>query len=132
MATSFFGGSFFGGEFFSSPSGDSSAIKTGTGGIDPGEGIRRRKLYQPFKPTGILDRPKRKEVADRIDESRQIQAEIAGRLAREFGEETVRIEEGKRIEEMTSAEVDFEIGVLLRKQIKTEEEEMILLLLMIS
>lgn len=102
--------------------------KTGTGGIDPGEGLRRRRHI--IKPTGTLHLPHkegRKEVIDRIDESRGIQAEIAARLAREFTEETLaRIP----IAEMSAAEVDFEIGVLLRKRLRTEEEEIMLLLLM--
>lgn len=107
--------------------------KTGTGGIDPGEGLRRF----PAKPTGLLDRPKkevregRKNVEDRIDESAQIAAEIAGNLAREFGDETQR-QEAANIVEMSMAEVDFEIGVLLRKKIRNEEEEIMLMLLMIA
>lgn len=104
--------------------------KTGTGGIDPGEGLRRRRHI--IKPTGTLHLPHkegRKEVIDRIDESRGIQAEIAARLAREFTEETLaRIP----IAEMSAAEVDYEIGVLLRKRLRTEEEELMLLLLMVA
>ena len=117
----FFGGTFFGGGFF-------GGIGTGTGGVDPGDGGRR-----PFKPTGLLDRPKkkegRKEVAERVEDSRQIQAEIAGKLAREFGEETIRLKKPE-IVQMTAAEIDFEIGVLLRKKIRSEEDDFILLLLM--
>jgi hypothetical protein len=137
--TNFFGGAFFDGGFFGAGT-DDATVKTGTGGIDPGEGHRR----VPFKPTGIVDRPKisvkrgRKEVEDRVDESRQIQAEIAEKLAREFGEETQAAEEAQAIEdrrqlmlaEMSQAQIDFEIGVLLRKKIKTAEDELILVLLM--
>jgi len=102
-------------------------IKTGTGGIDP----RKRKTI--YKPTGLIERKKQAqpEIQDRIDESRQIQAEIAGRLSREFTEETLEATlEAKRIEEMTASEVDKEIGVLLRKKLQTEEEELMLLLMM--
>ena len=119
----FFGGTFFGGGFF-------GGIGTGTGGVDPSDGAGRRR---PFKPTGLLDRPKkkegRKEVSDRIEDSRQIQAEIAGKLAREFGEETIRLKKPE-IVQMSAAEIDFEIGILLRKKIRTEEDDLVLLLLM--
>ena len=135
MATSFFGGSFFGGEFFNSSGPVPPVVvgKTGTGGIDPGDGLRRR----PFKPTGLLDRPKAKDasVQERLDDAGNIQAEIAARLAREFGEETVRIgeqQEAQDIVEMTMAEVDFEIGVLLRKKLRTEDDEIMLMLLMVA
>ena len=121
-------------------------VKTGTGGIDPGgAGYKRRTIV---KPTGLAARKDgRKEVEDRIDESREIQAEIAGRLAREFAEETQALEgeilkaraleeqellealEAKRIQDMTAAEVSEEIGILLRKKIRQEEEELLLMLM---
>lgn len=128
MATSFFGGNFFGGEFFS-VSTTSDVVKTGTGGIDPGDAKRRSIV----KPTGLLRLPKkvkegRKEVSDRIDDSRLIQAEVAARLAREFGEEIAR--EPEPIVEMSLREIEAEIGVLLRKKLRTEEDEAILLLLL--
>jgi len=106
-------------------------VKTGTGGIDTGEGAKRR--YPSIKPTGLLHLPKkegRKEVQDRVDESRQIQAEIAGRLAREFSEETAALEAFQPIDEMSLAEIDAEIGLLLRRKLRTEEDEIMLLLLM--
>jgi hypothetical protein len=107
-------------------------VKTGTGGIDPGE-VRRRGIV---KPTGILHLPKKKEgrkdVEDRVDESRGIQAEIAARLAREFTEETAEIEARPPIVTMTIAQVDAEIGFLLRKKLRTDEDEVILLLLMVA
>lgn len=126
--SNFFGGDFFGGGFF----GDSGG-GTGTGGIDPGEGVRI------VKPTGILHRPKkegRKDVSDRIEDSRLIAAEVAAKLAREFGDET---EETRRqaealakveLDELAERQVDFEIGVLLRKKQRTDEEEVLLLLLL--
>ena len=106
-------------------------IKTGTGGIDPGEGLKHRIV----KPTGTLHLPKKKEgrkdVGDRIDESRGIQAEIAARLAREFTEESAALGAPQPIQ-MSMAEVDFEIGVLLRKKLRTDEEEVMLMLLMVA
>ena len=114
------------------------AVKTGTGGIDP-SGKGRKRV--PFKPTGLVDRPKiklkqgRKEVSDRVDESREIQAEITARLAREFGEENqdaeatlIALQQQKRIEELNQAQIDFEIGALLRKKI--QEDELMLVLMM--
>ena len=102
-------------------------VKTGTGGIDPGAERRR-----PVKPTGLLRLPKkegRKDVSDRVEESAAIQAEIAARLAREFGEESSALADRESIE-MSLAEIDREIGVLLRKKMRTEEDEILLLLLM--
>lgn len=135
MATAFFGGDFFGGEFFSVATEAEEVVKTGTGGIDPGE--LRKHRYPPAKPLGILHLPKkplkegRKEVSDRVEESRQIQSEIAARLAREFTEETALLDRPP-VETMTMAEVEAEIGVLLRKKLRTDNEEVILFFLMIA
>ena len=112
---------------------EAGAVKTGTGGIDPGEGLRRI-----VKPTGLLHLPKkaRADVEARIDDSRAIQAEIAGRLAREFSEETTALEAFKAfqafqpIDEMSLAEIDAEIGLLLKLKLRREEDEIMLLLLM--
>ena len=108
--------------------------RSGGGGIDPGEGLKRKKLHLPFKPTGLLDRPKAKDirVQERLDESVGIQAEIAARLAKEFGEETATIEERPSVSTMSMAQIDAEIGVLLRKKLRTDEDEVILLLLMVA
>lgn len=106
-------------------------VKTGTGGIDPGEGLKRRI---PVKPTGLLHLPPKRgkqvpAVEERIEEAARERAEIAGRLAREFTEET-RLLERPPIATMTMAEVEAEIGVLLRKKLRTEEEDILLLMLM--
>ena len=99
-------------------------IKTGTGGIDPGDGLRI------YKPTGLEDRKKR--VDQRVDESSEIHAEVAAKLAKELRDSVDEIEvaELKATRLMTSAEVDQEIGMLLRKQLRTEEEELLLILLL--
>jgi|SRR3990167_2455073 len=126
-ATSFFGGAFFGGEFFNTAiEPDTTPVKTGTGGIDP------RRI---IKPTGLLRVPRkegRKEIADRVDDSRDIQVEIAGRLAREFTDETVSLDVQPTVVEMSIAEIEFEIGVLLRKKLRNEEDEVLLFLLMVA
>lgn len=106
-------------------------VKTGTGGIDPGEGAKRRSIV---KPLGTLGLPKKKgkvagTVEARVEESRSIQAEIASRLAKEFTEESAAIET-RAVTEMTMREVEVEIGVLLKKKLRTEEDDVMLLLLM--
>src|SRR2546426_494036 len=92
-------------------------VKTGTGGIDP----PRRKTI--VKPLGPLSR-KRSVVDARVEDSRAIQAEVAAQIAKEFSEERVS-------RTMSMAEVHFEIGTLLKKAIRTQEDEATLILLMI-
>lgn len=95
-------------------------VKTGTGGIDP-----KRRAY---KPSGLLPRRDgRQQVEDRIDESAIIHAEVNAKLAREF-EETEVV--AAPVITMSAAEIDWEIGLLLRKKMRTEEDEVLLLLLM--
>lgn len=118
---------FFGGVYFTDGGTPVvEVVKTGTGGIDPKKG-----RFPPVKPTLHLPK-KQTRVEQRIDESREIQAEIAGRLAREFSEETAQIPEFRPIQTMSMSEVEAEIGFLLRKKIRTEEDEVLLLLLMVS
>lgn len=120
MATSFFGGEFFGGEFFNQGSG---------GRPRPDDGGRI------FKPTGLIDRPKKPQtvVDQRVEDSSAIAAEVAAKLAREFGDETARTlaeQQALAVAELSAKQVDFEIGVLLRKKIKKDEEELLLILLL--
>ena len=127
MATSFFGGSFFGGEFFNE--GTENHPRPDDGGAR-GKGI--------FKPLGILHLPKkpapqgRKSVDERADDSANVAAEIAAQVAREFGEETGRIPEYQAppVVTMTMAQINAEIGMLLRKKMRTEDDEIMLLMLM--
>jgi len=108
-----------------------SVVKTGTGGIDPGEGIRRKRHI--IKPTGLVEKKELtsvQSITDQIvEESRVIQSEVAEQLAREFTEETQAVLDFKPIEQMTMAEVHQEIGTLLRKQFREEDEEIMLLML---
>jgi cobalamin biosynthesis Mg chelatase CobN len=142
MATSFFGGSFFGGEFFNEggdnrPRPDDGGRKRGKYGVKPlGLPPDRRKKLQAKDPL----------VAKRLNEAAQIEAEVASRLAREFGEETsdfaeklardaelgriTELERQAREERAAQLAIEAEIGLLLRKKIRTEEEEVMLLLLM--
>jgi hypothetical protein len=117
VITAFYGGPFFGGGFFGSPA-------SGGGGVDPDPsgGI--------FKPTGLVDRPPKAaktSVDRRVEETREIHAEVSAKLAREL-HDTPDIQ--PPIVTMTLAEVDAEIGTLLRKVQRTQEEEALLLMLM--
>ena len=78
-----------------------------------------------YKPTGLVDRPR--SVKDRVEDTRQIQAEVAGQLAKELRGEIEKFEQP--VTKMSISEIDAEIGTLLRKRIRTEEDEIILLLL---
>jgi hypothetical protein len=113
---------------------DVVVVKTGTGGIDPGEGLRRKRV--PYKPTGVLHLPKKalSRVDERVEDSRSIQAEIAAKLAREFTEESAGLAVVRQvpIELMSPEEVNREIGILLRRKLQREEDELLLLLLMAS
>lgn len=130
MATNFFGGAFFGGGFFGGDSPTPTPDATG------GKGDNGRDERRIFKPTGLIDRPKlkaRKDVEDRVAEAREIQAEVHEQVAREFGEETQRLafrQEAPPVETMSLREIDAEIGMLLRKKLRTQEDEIVLLLLM--
>ena len=119
MATAFFGSDFFGGEFFSSTSrSPRSGDEDGTHPI-------------AVKPTGLLERRPtltlRKTVEQRVADTREIQAEIYGQLARELKAE--RESYRPPVKEMSLREVEAEIGELLRKKLRTEDEEIMLLLL---
>lgn len=96
--------------------------KTGTGGID---GLRRI-----YKPSGMLERPAKKPKADarveaRVQESHDIAVEVAQEAKRAFD-----VEDYLPIERMTAAQVDAEIGRLMHKRIKTEEDNVALLILL--
>lgn len=90
------------------------------------------------KPLGLpFGKPKKRRTAvdDRVEQSRQLEAEVAARLAREFEGGTRREAErgeAQQILEMSMAEIDHEIGVLLRKKMRTQEDEVLLLFLMVA
>lgn len=101
-----------------------------------GKGDNGRDERRIFKPTGLIDRPKikaRKDVEDRVAEAREIHAEVHEQVAREFGEETQRLAlrpVAPPVETMSLREIDAEIGMLLRKTMRMQEDEIVLLLLM--
>lgn len=114
------------GEFTPTPVPDE--VQTGGKGDN---GVRRTT----FKPTGLLDRPKKPQTAteQRIEDSRAIAAEVAAKLASEFGSETAEIlaaQQARDVAELSAQQVALEIGFLLRKKLRTEEDELLLLLLL--
>lgn len=88
---------------------------------------RRGKI---IKPTGLVDRPKLKlkakdkRVQERLEDSAKIQAEVAAELAQELGTEL------PPVRTMSQAQIDAEIRTLLHRKIRTENEEIMLLLLL--
>lgn len=96
---------------------------------------RRGKKNLIFKPTGIEDRkPKpvvhegRKTVEERVEETRDIAAAVREVAQQEFA----RADQYQpTIETMTLAEIDAEIGLLMRKVYRSREDEEILMLLML-
>lgn len=113
---------FFGGASSSGTPAPVVTAKTGTGGID---GLRRI-----YKPSGLLERPAKKPKADerveaRVQESHDIAVEVAKEAERAFN-----VEDYLPIERMTAAQVDAKIGRLMHKRIKTEEENVALLILL--
>lgn len=77
---------------------------------------KRRNI---FKPTGLIDRPR--SVEERVEQTAEIAREVVGG--------TVEITEAPPMQ-FTEAEVNAEIGRLLRKHMRSQDDELILLLLM--
>ena len=103
-------------------------LSGGKGDNEP-SGKRRRSI---FKPTGLLG-PRRKiaeapSTDQRVAETQEIAREIyeAARVARALHAKP----ETQTAIEMTPAEIDFEIGVLLKKAMRTADDEILLLTLM--
>lgn len=113
--SNFFGGQFFGGGFFGAIS------PTGAAPSGKGDNEKRRGI---FKPTGLPPIRRRKlgeapSTEQRVAETQEIAAEIARGVVEAPAAEAP-------ISTMTLAEIDFEIGVLLRKA-RTEEDDIRLL-----
>ena len=99
-----------------------------------GDNERARKGRGIVKPTGLLDRPQAKKpsiVEERLRQAEEEAAQIAERLAREFSQDNAIIARNREIEvaRLTQAQIDQEIGALIRKKIRNDEEELLLLLL---
>lgn len=78
-----------------------------------------------YKPTGLLPKRKRKDVEQRVVETRQIHEDVAERLAREF---TLPELESVPVERMSIGEIESEIGLLLRKKMQEEDDRFIILM----
>ena len=110
MYTTFYGSTFYGGGFFG------GAV---IGGKNDGRGV--------YKPTGLVDRPKKasKQVEQRVAETAEIHAEVMAEVAR-----IAEVKVARPQPMMSMADVDREIGILLRKVERTEDDELLLLMLM--
>lgn len=93
-------------------------VKAGTGGIDA------------YKPTGLTSRKKLKlkKLDERIEEFQDAQIEITRKLREEFVDDVSR-ETFAPVSQMSMLDIDREIKQLLHEKIRTEEEEMLLVLL---
>ena len=127
-STAFFGGAFFGGEFFSTSTDAQTSARPGDGG----KRGKRGDASRIFKPTGLLDRrgtPNAEEtpLERRIAETAEIHAEV--QAERKFeAPQVARM--GLPVEAMSLTDIDAEIGLLLRKTMRTQAEEIMLLILM--
>lgn len=109
-------------------------IKPGAGGIDPPKRIRGTIV----KPTGLSVRPQRKkptnEVEARIEQ--RIDDAIADVPAIVVGEPeqapALAPMQFRPIAQMSLRDIDAEIGMLLRKKMRTDDEERMLIILLAS
>lgn len=110
----FYGGTFFSGGFF------------GSVGSTHGKGDERRKRRSIVKPTGLppVGRQGRKSVEERVEDTREIEQEVS--------REVLQLPQAGSppIAEMSLVQIEREIGTLLRKQLRSEDEEIILMLLL--
>lgn len=95
------------------------------GGKGDNDGRRRRIV----KPTGLVDRKPevRKGVDERVAETEVIAEGVAERFGREFTED---VEASGPVEELSLADIEREIGAILRKKLRTDDDEILLLMLM--
>lgn len=95
-----------------------------------GKGDDKRKSGGIFKPTGLVDRPRsrKQEIVDaRVEQAREVAKEIAAEAVVDVKPQTVPL---PPVATISLAEIEFEIRERLHKKIRTEEDEVILLLLM--
>ena len=94
-------------------------------GVSSSKKSRRRQI---IKPTGLIDRPRiERSVEARVEQSREIAREVAVAAEREFS-----VPEITPISRMKLSEIDAEIGRLLQKKLRDDEDEFVLLMLMIA
>lgn len=109
----FFGGPFFGGGFFgeSQVEPQEEEAPTKTGGKGDNDRKKRKSIY---KPTGLLER---KTVEERVEATREIHREVLKLPPKPLP-----------VAEMSLAQIEAEIGERLRVSLRTEEEEILMLL----
>lgn len=99
-----------------------------------GKGDNEKPRRQIFKPTGLPPLRARKTVEERVEETRQIHEEVSREVSEEVSEEP---QEQKTlttsyVARMSLPEIEAEIGRILRKKVITEEDEILLLLMVIT
>jgi hypothetical protein len=112
----FFDGPFFGGGFFGE-AGEVVEVEEVETRARPADNEKKRRSI--YKPTGLP--PYRKTVEERIEETREIEREV-------FEEEVVK----PPVHTMSQLAIDAEIGALLRKKMRTDDEELLLLVLAVA
>lgn len=104
-------------------------VKTGTGGIDPGEGIRRRRRHKEIiKPTGLLPVKPKKALEERTAEIAEIHQEVIAEAKREFLEppSDVQILD---VTALSQAEILARLEALKRKETLSDEDLLVLIIL---
>ena len=133
----FFDGQFFDGSFFDAVCTIPEAAVETRPRPDDGPHKKRKSIYKPTGLPPIRD----KSVEKRIVESEQIQAEVRSELQQKIEalaeqpkalDDTIAEMSLVSLADMSAAEIDFEIGVLLAKQFRTNEEETLLMILAVA
>lgn len=95
---------------------------------------KKRTVHVPYKPTGLIERKRKKApesatqtVEQRIADSAEIHAEIT---ARGFDDVAEPLEEILAEGRISLDAMEFEIAAFLHKKIRTEQEETMLLLML--
>jgi hypothetical protein len=121
---SFFGAAHYGPSYFGPASGVTPTPTPTEAPARPRPGDNRKRGI--FKPTGLQPRSR---VGQRISDTASLDAEVSARVAREF----IDVPDAPApppVIEMSAEEIDREIGIILRKRVRTDEDEVMLLLMM--
>ena len=108
-----------------------SGVVTLTGG--KGDNKKGKKtIHLPFKPSGLVERPKKTEpkIEKRVDESRQIQAEVAKQLAKEFSASQQEVSQRDASEAISKAaskklqkELDNQIETVISQRVAKRKKQ---------
>lgn len=124
MSQNFFGGSFFGGQFVGQP--NDLPVKTG------GKGDNAKKRRAIIKPTGLIYREESKrQVNESFVVTPDLEKSESPVIAiKQVTDDGVSMYPKIRISEMSSLAVTNEIKLLIGKELRTDEEEALLLIFM--